>query len=91
MKFKVDIQSSASATVEVEIPNEKLEELARDLETTVENLAEQDLIDYIYEHMDTPSLCAQCAGWGRTWGLDLGDEWEIVEGDEKYPSIRKSE
>ncbi|MFG3509675.1 hypothetical protein ACGF5F_29705 [Streptomyces sp. NPDC047821] len=23
-----------------------------------------------------PSLCAQCSGWGSSYSLEVGDEWE---------------
>lgn len=25
---------------------------------------------------DSPTICAQCSGWGKGYGLDLGDTWE---------------
>jgi len=30
---------------------------------------------------NTPSICAQCSGWGRDTNLELGDEWEIPTND----------
>ncbi len=91
MKFKVNVTTHASATVIAEIPDEKLQKLARDLEKTVDELTEDDLTELAYEYMETPDICAQCSGWGQSWGLELGDEWDIVEGTEKYPSINRVE
>jgi hypothetical protein len=34
----------------------------------------ESAIDAAYE--ETPSICAQCAGWGQERNLELGDEWE---------------
>lgn len=45
---------------------------------------EADSADEAIEKADEigiPGLCAQCSGWGREIGIDLG-EWEP---DERYP------
>lgn len=89
MKFAVNVQTYASATVIADIPNEKLAELARDLETTVDKLTPDDITDLVYEYIETPGICAQCSGWGQSHSLELGDEWDIVEGSEKYPTIQR--
>lgn len=89
MKFKVNVQTYASATVIANVPDEKLVELARDLEKTVDELTPDDVTDYVYEYMETPTICAQCSGWGQSHSLELGDDWDIVEGSERYPTIQR--
>lgn len=39
------------------------------------------LFDLILEagYDNTPSICAQCSGWGRTYSLDAPDEWNAYE------------
>lgn len=36
----------------------------------------------------TPSICAQCSGWGKNYGLDLGDTWEpdavVLDGEDAW-------
>lgn len=27
---------------------------------------------------DMPSICAQCAGWGKSTYLELGDMWDVT-------------
>lgn len=75
VKVQVYIQAISNATVEVELTNEQLQELADNLDTPVENLSDADIIDYASEQDFTrPSLCWQCSN-----GLDLG-EFEVVDG-----------
>jgi hypothetical protein len=40
---------------------------------------------------NTPSICAQCGGWGRKFSLELGDEWEPVEDENGNPTIYKED
>lgn len=87
MKFRVDVTTHASGTAIADIPDHLLADLARDLGKTVDELTEDDLTDLAYEYMDTPSICAQCSGWGQEWSLELSDEWEITKGTKEYPSI----
>lgn len=82
MKFNVDMQTYANATIEVELSDDKLAEIAADLEKNVDDLTIDDLREMVEEEAYTqgvPGICAQCSGWGSTHGLDLGDEWEILE------------
>jgi len=89
MKLSVNISTHASAVVTVEFTDEKLAQIAEDLGVEVDALTVDDLTDAIYETMETPGICAQCAGWGRDYGLELGDEWEIDDDPkEKNPDYR---
>lgn len=62
-KYRVHLQTFASATVEIDVP---------DGMTDPEQIAE-----YAYEHGELPTLGAQASGWGQSWSLDLG-EWETT-------------
>jgi len=92
MKLTVNISTTASATVYVEISDERLAEIAENLGVEVSKLTVDDLTDEIYEKMETPSICAQCSGWGRDHSLELGDDWEINddpnETNPRYRGIR---
>lgn len=35
-------------------------------------------IEAAYERFPNPSICAQCSGWGKDYGIDLGD-WEVAD------------
>jgi hypothetical protein len=75
--FDVAIQTIAVAVVPVEISDERLAEIAFNLGKKVADLAVEDLVDYVVEHYEGPSICAQCSGWGQKHSLQLGDEWEV--------------
>ena len=38
---------------------------------------------------NTPVVCAQCAGWGREWSLEVGDDWNPGEDENGKPTIYK--
>lgn len=42
---------------------------------------EADDLDQAYEraHDLAPRICAQCSGWGQSYSLDLGDDWEAED------------
>lgn len=42
----------------------------------VEADSEDAALDEAYQ--EAPGLCPQCGGWGKKWGLDLG-EWQSIE------------
>ena len=46
------------------------------LSVSVEAEDEESAIEAAYDVASSQYLCAQCAGWGQKWGLDLG-EWEV--------------
>jgi len=63
-KYRVFLTTTASLSVNVEIDDAKMDE----------DEAREAAIEEA--HQEAPSgVCAQCSGWGRSWGLDLG-EWE---------------
>lgn len=66
MKRTVYLETTASFTVTVEIPDDTPEE-------KIDAIA----IDAACNEAPS-SVCAQCAGWGQNWGMDLG-EWEATE------------
>lgn len=69
-KFTVHFTTTASASVEVEISDEEIAE--EGLEIAVANLIESGSID-------TPSICARCSGWGRSYGLEIDGEWNAYQ------------
>lgn len=79
MKLKVDIRTIASATLEIELTEDELEELAVELGTERQFLEIDDMLDLVYEKIaeNKPHICAKCSGWGEKYGLELGDEWDL--------------
>jgi hypothetical protein len=65
-KYKVFVQTVASATVEIEVPE------------GVTN--PNEISELAFNEAEFPHLSANAAGWGRSWSLDLG-EWEDVTED----------
>lgn len=39
---------------------------------------------------DFPTVCAQCSGWGRSYSLEIPDEWEVFT-EKNVPVITKVE
>lgn len=66
-KFTVYFTTTASASVEVEIPQKTIDE--EGVHSAVADLVESGLID-------TPGICARCGGWGQTYSLELSGEWD---------------
>jgi len=75
--FDVAIWTTATAVVPVEISDERLAEIAFNLDKKVADLAVEDLESEIIENYEGPRICAQCSGWGQRHSLELGDEWEV--------------
>lgn len=90
-KFRVGINTSAYATVDVEIDDDAIREVAELNEVDVDGVTVEMLRDKIEENYETPNLCAQCSGWGRDYSLDLGDEWEVDEGENAIREVKKGE
>lgn len=89
-EFQVHMHAYANASVTVKLTEDDIQTyldgtgMAGDGVTvkTVTVAQLRDLIeDRAYE--DTPSICAQCSGWGQQYSMDLGD-WEP---DEDQPGI----
>lgn len=38
-----------------------------------------DVEEYVRSHAEFPTLSSQGSGWGQSWSLDMGDEWEVYE------------
>lgn len=67
MKKRVFLETKASMTVVVDVPDD-----------TPEYEIEEVAIGLAIE--ETPSgVCAQCSGWGQPWDLDFGDFEPIDE------------
>jgi hypothetical protein len=65
-KYKVFVQTVASATVEVDVPEGMTDP--------------NEISELAFNQAEFPSLSANASGWGRSWSLDLG-EWEDVTED----------
>jgi excinuclease UvrABC ATPase subunit len=76
--FDVDIYTTASARVSVEISDERLTEIAMNSNCDVDDLTVNDLVDEIIESYDPPHICAQCTGWGHDYSLELSDDWDLA-------------
>jgi hypothetical protein len=76
-KYRVYLSTGASMTVTVEVDDD---------------LDPDDAIEQAIEKAfdEAPQgVCAQCSGWGQSWGLDLG-EWDIErdpDGKEATPEL----
>jgi hypothetical protein len=79
-KFSVDIQTGAFATITVELSDERLQEIADELDTTVDELTIKDLREFIEEvPWPTPQICAQCGGWGQKYSMEIGEVWDLSD------------
>lgn len=45
----------------------------------------EEILDELYVE-GLPGLCAQCSGWGRSYSLELPEEWDADE-DEDGPIV----
>ena len=77
-KFTVYFTTTASASVEVEIPQETIDE--EGVYVAVASLVESGLID-------TPDICARCGGWGHTYSLELSGEWDTNNVTDEYDKV----
>lgn len=79
MKVSVHAQAWASATIYVELDDETLERIAKDLEKDVADLTVDDISEtaetIAYEKIGMPNLCASCCGmgYGDKFSMDIGD------------------
>jgi len=81
MKLKVYATATASATLDITLTDAELEEIATELETTVDKLTIEDVTDKASEkafNEGFPGICAQCSGWRQRYSMDIG-EWEPEE------------
>jgi hypothetical protein len=101
MKIRTYHHTGAYATVDVELTMEdkSVAELVRDYgHETLEELVQagglEPLRDLLSEKAseELPSgVCAQCSGWERKWSLDMGDEWELDDGDDAFTVVTDDE
>jgi hypothetical protein len=75
-KYRVHFETGASFSVEVEVP---------DGESPYDE--QEAAIEAAYDKLPG-GVCAQCAGWGQKYSLDLG-EWEIER--EQVPNEKDDE
>ena len=66
-KYRVYLTTTASAAVDIEVPDDVTDP--------------DEIAELAWSESEFPTLSAQASGWGRPWSLDLG-EWEadIVDG-----------
>ena len=62
--YRVRLHAGAYTAITVTVPED----------ADGEELTKEAAIDAAYNQ--TPSLCAQCSGWGQAAGVELG-EWEL--------------
>lgn len=80
MKFHVQMSVNADVSVPVEIPDKVIAELLDGEPFDSDNEDHLNaLADIIWEYdVETPTICAQCSGWGRPHSLDLGDDFQVT-------------
>lgn len=85
IKFNVYATTTASASVTVEVDRSVIDACRGDeSESAGELLADrlrEEIIERTYDE-GFPSLCARCSGYGRSYSLDLDDEWDVLDGDD---------
>lgn len=75
-KYRVSMQTVATITIEIEVPDD-----ITDPHEIAERAAEEG---------EFPTICAQCAGWGRDYSLDMDGEWEVSEFEGK-PLVERAD
>jgi hypothetical protein len=75
-KYRVSMQTVATTVVEIEVPDD-----VTDHEEIATRAAEEG---------EFPTICGQCAGWGRGYSLDMGDEWNVSEYEGK-PLVERTD
>jgi hypothetical protein len=77
VKVTVYLTTTASMTVEVEVPDD-----------TDPTEVEEKAVELAWEIAPT-DVCAQCGGWREKWSLELG-EWEPNDGEDGGIHIHES-
>lgn len=84
-RYRVFMTGHADASVDMEIDDPHLDDImARTNGGRNLAFAEGDAVSAVIENAvwdndpDTPRVCAQCSGWGQSYSLEVGDEWEVV-------------
>lgn len=80
MKIHVMMSVHASVSVPVEIPDAVIDEITGGVPFDGDNEEHLNgLADVVWEYdIETPTLCAQCTGWGKEFELELGDNFDVV-------------
>lgn len=82
-RFRVYYETTASATVTVEVDESDLdlsdEELKEMSPDGLTELFKEKAVEMGYEL--TPQLSAQQSGWGQDWSMEIGD-WEALEDED---------
>lgn len=91
-KFRVHVHSQTGASKDVEIHNNRLKEIATDLEVGVDQLTIEDLREEAIEvalNEGIPGLCAYCSGMGQSTDFirDYDSEWDVDDGDEAVEEL----
>lgn len=69
-KYRVYVQTTATAVVEVEVPD---------------GVTDPDEISQIAaDKGEFPTLSAKASGWGEKWSLELGDWEDVIEDGKPY-------
>lgn len=92
--FKVHMHSSISATLTVELSDEKLAEIAFDLEKDPADLTLDDLREHAENEAHeegVPGLCIHCVGmgYGAKFSKDEDGQWETDDGDNAVEEVTK--
>ena len=84
MKVRVNVHAQANASVDVEITDEELADIAAEYDVNVEDVTPEMLEDVAgdraFHEVGMPTLCAHCAGWGQKYSVDIV-QWEPDEQD----------
>lgn len=75
-KYRVSMQTVATTVIEIEVPDD-----VTDPEEIAERAAEEG---------EFPTICAQCAGWGRNYNLVMDGEWIVSEYEGK-PLVERAD
>lgn len=82
MKLAVCITTSADASVDFDIEDDRLAEILNGEEFDPNNDTHRLAIENEFweSNPDTPSICAQCSGWGDNYSMTVGEgEWEVTD------------
>ena len=84
MKVRVNVHAQANASVDVEVTDEELHEIADEYGIDVADVTPDMLGDVAgeraFHEVGMPTLCAHCAGWGQKYSVDIV-QWEPDEQD----------
>lgn len=83
-KFRVSMHTKVSLSIDIEMSDEQLADIAVTYGKAVSELTLNDISEYAdtaaHEHI--PPLCFSCAGVGHGFSRDESPEWETDDDDE---------